>query len=162
MAYSKPDFPGLLPEGLHPMALSGVRDLCVNGFPNSESRGNIMDSLEGMLQRLDDTGIPADIWIDGSFVTEKINPHDVDIVALIPGHVYNSGSTEIRETIEWVKSDDIYESHKVDGHVVPFFPKDDPMRPVTDDGIKYWLRVFGTYSQYKKGMPVLKVRGGAK
>jgi len=164
MSYGKPDFPGLLPEGLHPMTLAGIRKLCVDRFPASDSRNPLMESLEDILHRLDQSGIPADIWIDGSFITQKINPNDVDLVVLIPGRVYNGGSPEVREVIHWVGGDEISETHKIDSYVVPFFPDGDPMRPLTDAGVKHWLNLFGSGRdpQFKKGIPVLKVRGGAK
>jgi hypothetical protein len=70
----KPDFPPLLPEGLHPTTIAELRELCVAGFPLSNGRERIMAGLEAVVQRLEQEGIVGDLWVDGSFMTQAIEP----------------------------------------------------------------------------------------
>jgi len=56
------------------MTLDALRELCVTPFPLSNTRPAIMAGLEQLLQDLINYGISADVWIDGSFLTEKIDP----------------------------------------------------------------------------------------
>jgi hypothetical protein len=62
-----------------------------------------MDGLAQFVQRLVDGSVPGDLWVDGSFLTEKIDPKDVDVVVAIDGDsVYDHGTPEQRATIDWV------------------------------------------------------------
>ena len=76
----KPDFPPLLPEGLHAKALEDLQSLCVNNFPLSSSRPRLMSGLRMLVRALSEAGVHADLWIDGSFLTLKLNPEDIDVV----------------------------------------------------------------------------------
>ena len=74
------DFPPLLPDGLHPRTLDEVQALCVNAFPLSQSRPRLLTGLRALVQALSEDGFRADLWVDGSFVTGKLNPADIDVV----------------------------------------------------------------------------------
>ena len=79
----KTEFSPLLPEGLHPKTLDEVEMICVHGFHLSTTRSIIMDGLRLMVQKLEQAGIQGDLWINGSFLTVKIDPEDVDIALRI-------------------------------------------------------------------------------
>jgi hypothetical protein len=50
------------------------------------------------VQRLVDAKIDGEIWADGSFLTEKIDPKDVDVIVRIDGHaVYDKGTSDGRD-----------------------------------------------------------------
>ncbi len=76
-SFFEEEYPPLLPPGLHHMSLRELRDRCVAAFPHSWSRRTIMELLEGVLARLEAAGGAGDLWIGGSFVTEKEEPDDV-------------------------------------------------------------------------------------
>src|SRR5690242_5545325 len=80
---SKPDFPPLLKEGFHSMTLAALRKLCVDNFSLSATRNHIMTELEAVCLSMSLALIKAEVWIDGSFVTKKIDPMDVDLVVVI-------------------------------------------------------------------------------
>ncbi len=42
-----------------------------------------MQSLQALLMELTNAGIRAEAWINGSFLTEKIDPVDVDLVVVV-------------------------------------------------------------------------------
>lgn len=100
----KEEFPPLLAEGLHPMPLEQVRDLCVAKFPLSKSREPIMIGLERLVGELEGRSVQTDVWVDGSFVTEKIDPEDVDLVLCTDGRVYDEGTEEQRAMLHTVNA----------------------------------------------------------
>ena len=78
---AKLSFPGLLPAGFHTKTLEEVKILCVENFPNSTTRSIIFESfVENFIIPLTNTGLKCDVWVDGSFITEKEDPEDVDIL----------------------------------------------------------------------------------
>lgn len=76
----------LLPPGLHDKSLAQVYDLCVAPFPASSTRGVLMQGLSEFRQYLEQFGLPFEIWVDGSFLTTKVNPNDVDVVVMSEAH----------------------------------------------------------------------------
>jgi len=80
---NKTEFPPLLADGLHQMSVAELKQLCVMEFPLSKRREAIMRSLESLLAGLSSATVKAQVWIDGSFLTKKIDPDDVDLVVVI-------------------------------------------------------------------------------
>lgn len=64
---------GLLPEGIHPASLDEVRERY--GF--TLRRQSLLVGLEQALKNLADAGVKV-VFIDGSFVTNKQQPGDID------------------------------------------------------------------------------------
>lgn len=74
------EWPALLPAGIHAMDVEGIERRCVAGFLESNSRPHIMSGLKRFIQFMQGIGIKGELWLDGSFVTEKPEPSDVDLV----------------------------------------------------------------------------------
>ena len=71
---------GVLEPGLHRCTLDEVYDTFVKKFSTSIRRENIFNSLITFLKYLNDNYKIYEVWIDGSYASEKKNPNDVDIV----------------------------------------------------------------------------------
>lgn len=71
---------GLLPEGVHVATLPEVR--ATFGSSN-DIRVEIMNGLDRLIDLLRSIGIFKEIYLDGSFVTDKPAPGDVDAVAVM-------------------------------------------------------------------------------
>jgi hypothetical protein len=110
----KDEFPPLLAPGLHKMTVDALRRLTVADFPLSQNRGNLWKSFEFILKALSDAEIPCGIWVDGSFLTKKIDPGDVDFVVDIPIEVMDAATPEQMTLIEnlsarlYKKSDNLH------------------------------------------------------
>jgi hypothetical protein len=77
-----PDFDqgtGYLPGGDHDATLQEVRDR----FGYNHRRREILTGLEHVLGLLAQKGVTT-IWLDGSFVTDKMRPSDVEVIYLPP------------------------------------------------------------------------------
>lgn len=82
-ALEKEEFKPLLPAGWHAMDLEAARRLCVTRFPFSISRPRIMSLLEDVIVMMQQARMRGEIWLVGSFTTEKMNPDDVDLLLVV-------------------------------------------------------------------------------
>ena len=74
---------GCLPNGIHELSLDEIEDEFVNG--KSQRRHDIFENYKGHLKEIKDTNCCLNHWIDGSFVTLKENPNDIDIFTEFDG-----------------------------------------------------------------------------
>lgn len=152
----KQEWPPLLPWGLHPMTLADVRNLCVVRFPDSITRSGIMDGLEAVVTEVNKSGLPLEIWVNGSFLTEKLNPEDSDIVAKFDGVAFDAAQPEQQARIAWLNSN-LKNHFKCDSYVFPDYPKGHPAHD-SDMGDVYWRAKFGfSRGENAKGLAVLKL-----
>jgi hypothetical protein len=97
-----PDLPSMFPIGFHHLTMGDIEQACVDQFPLSTVRGIIFKGLATFVETLEIAKVPGELWLDGSFLTEKINPKDVDVVLRVEAAIYNSGTPEQRDAIDWV------------------------------------------------------------
>ena len=71
---------GFLDAGFHNMNLAEFRSEFINCFPSSKTRDTIFTDFYRWCHDLVSHYHVYEIWVDGSFVTSKINPNDVDCV----------------------------------------------------------------------------------
>ena len=101
------------------MSFSDLRQrltrLLVEPFPNQARRELLLDNLFVLLEKIEAEGgasIFSEFWIDGSFVTKKEEPNDIDIVVI--------HATGIQLSRELVDSDSWYSRYRCDIHYVEF------------------------------------------
>lgn len=73
---------GLL-QGIYELSLSEVEDEFVKG--KSQRRQDIFDYYKTHINEIKNTGCLLNHWIDGSFVTLKVNPNDIDTLTEFDG-----------------------------------------------------------------------------
>jgi len=135
--------------------------LCVDRFPLSASRGLVMAGLSTVLARLKQVGLNAEVWIDGSFLTEKIDPEDVDIAIRLSGTDWEGATEQISEVVDWAVSDDVCRSHRVDGYVWADWPADHPQHELGKQMRSYWTKWYGaSRSEQPKGIVVISLGAG--
>ena len=83
MAYSEPTHPPIFPPGLHQMAIETLEETFVAPEFDTPLRRRLTTQLRLFVGVLANLGVHGDIWIDGSYVTKKPNPRDVDVVLLV-------------------------------------------------------------------------------
>ena len=94
----------MLPQGFHAMSTEDLRSLCVETFPKSRVRSEIMAGFMAIYEGYVNLKIEGELWIDGSFLTTKIDPDDIDFIALIPQWFRLHGTVEQQSYIEWMIS----------------------------------------------------------
>jgi hypothetical protein len=73
---------GLLPPGIHDLSLDQI-DALFGGFQLSERRMNLVKRLRDMVAQLGGLSFARHLIVDGSFVTSKPEPSDIDMVFVV-------------------------------------------------------------------------------
>lgn len=77
---------GHLPPGIFACTLAEVRERFAS-FLHNDQRRRLFARLEELCGAMQRSGLFKAILVDGSFVTGKATPNDIDLVAvLLPGH----------------------------------------------------------------------------
>jgi hypothetical protein len=156
MPRAKEDFPPLLQRGEHAYTVEALRSMCVDEFPLSKTRQEIMCGFERIHADLIRLKIPCDIVFDGSFLTKEIDPDDVDFTVVVTPEFYESCEPEQLKYLEWIRDDfSIKDTHLCDCSLcVEYLPS----RPEYFDGIQnreFWVNL------YAKSIIYQRVRGVA-
>jgi hypothetical protein len=152
---NKPEFPPLLPAGLHQMTVADVQGLCVTAFPLSQTRQVIFAGLQSVITELTISGVRGEMWVDGSFLTQKIDPEDVDLVAKVPSTFYDTCTAQQRAKIDWINGN-LKVSHFCDSYLWVEFPVGHQHYWNSEWQKAYWIKQFGfTRGQNLKGIAVV-------
>jgi len=77
---------GLLPAGLHDCSLAELR-ASFGCFQESDRRQRLFAKLEELVSACQRSGLFEALLVDGSFVTAKPAPNEIDLLAVLrPGH----------------------------------------------------------------------------
>lgn len=88
----------LKPYDKIPIMLEKIEDYFVRPFPSSSTWTLLLEQFMAFADKLNRAiDRPLVIWIDGSFVTLKQNPNDIDLVVFIENEVIKSKYKTIRE-----------------------------------------------------------------
>lgn len=154
------EFPPLLPAGLQKMTLTELKTLVVDKFTYSQSRPALWSNFMEIIDKLIDEKIPCDIWVDGSSLTEKINPDDVDFVVELPIALLSTFNQTQISLIEHLGTQAFKQGKKLHSFVKLTAPAGHPFHSKATISHNQWLKDFG-YSYVKKepkGIAVVEVR----
>lgn len=86
---------GNLPAGEYPISFDDLKQVFVDGFGTSYTRMRNWDGFNAFVKVLIDAGLKdLTIWVDGSFISNKENPNDIDFVILIEPKNLNNLSND--------------------------------------------------------------------
>ena len=125
----------ILPPGLHEVGESEIDNHFASGFPDSTTRLLLIAGLRSFFRALRQIEISFEIWIDGSFTTNKTNPNDVDLVVFADANLCNQLEIEKQERLIMLFDRD--ETRRVYGLDVLFCPAED------HNGRSYWRGWYG-------------------
>jgi hypothetical protein len=76
--------------------MDALKELAVDGFEgaSAERRGQLLESLGQLVVMLVGTGIPCNLFVDGSFLTKKPFPRDIDAMVCVDHSVMNTMNGE--------------------------------------------------------------------
>ena len=156
--FDKPEFQPLLEPGLHVMTLEDLESISVNCFPVSSIRSYFMNNLRTLLALLARAKVVGEIWVDGSYLTKKIDPEDVDVVFRFPASEFEQASLAKKSSINWILHEDRRDDLRC--HIYAFFEysPSDPLYSRTQERYRYWLDQFGTDRKgSSKGIAVIQI-----
>ncbi len=151
----KVEYPPLLMEGLHELTLADLRVLCVDGFPLSTRRDPVMRVLESMCLAMSTALVPAAVWVDGSFLTEKIEPDDVDVVVVMQA---GNRTSEQQAVIDRIENQEFVFPVTCDSYVNVEYPQGHKKYWFSQYMRAYWIKQFGFARNDKvmKGIAVVR------
>jgi hypothetical protein len=153
------DFPPILPPGRHVMTLEQIKALCVDAFSNRARRSELFHHFEELVQSFLVGGIPCEIWLDGSFLTEKEAPRDLDVTVIIEADVATNLSADQQKLVDIAGEGRFNDA--VDSFVFSRLPREDPnFGDDLADPAYSWGEQYGreTSEQWLKGFVVMMLR----
>lgn len=150
----------LLPPGRHVMNLTGVHSLCVEPFEEQKTRQIQFDNLKTIAEILEAADIRCDLWIDGSYVTTKPTPGDIDVIAAIDYDLFQAMSDSAKTQFATLfKGGKVFDG-TIDAYCCPTALRDSSS--VTKDESQYWAELIGIDTDgYLKGFAVLEIGGAS-
>ena len=116
-----------------------------------------MVGLETVFNELQANGVKGEVWVDGSFLTEKINPEDVDLVLRVPADFYDSATQNQRDSVNWLASN-LRDAHHCDSYFFMEWPEGHPNHRTGRYMHDYWMNQFGfSRGAEEKGIAVLSL-----
>lgn len=144
------EFEPLLQPGIHDITKSDLSNHFVSPFANQEKRIQLIERFNYLIEKVELIGIPFEIWINGSFVTKKEEPNDIDIAFFYDPVEANSLPTDKKIILEEVANSS-FSKYRYNCDVY-FIPNDNPALR------SYWRGWFGyTRSETPKGFARITV-----
>jgi hypothetical protein len=133
----------LLSGGRHWVTLDELRALCVAAFFLSKRRELLLVVVTDVLRALSGENIIAEVWIDGSFLTRKIDPDDVDLVVVLDAeNVPPATATAAWAVLHRINDQEFNQPLKCDSYLYWDVPKSHPQFRENEIWRAYWLRQF--------------------
>ena len=96
----------LLPDGIYFCTADELYGSFVGAFPTSSTRTIIWAGFQELMRQPLMLLIDATLWVDGSFVTRKLDPNDIDIVCFAKAATLNDLSPESRSELRRLQDAD--------------------------------------------------------
>lgn len=80
----KPDFPALFAPGIHRITIQDFHARAVAPFAQDQRRQDLHQQFTTWVGALQANRVTGKLWLDGSFLTEKPSPNDIDCVIWSP------------------------------------------------------------------------------
>lgn len=97
-----------LPAGIHDCNFLELKTT----FGNNNCRRELIDKLNEYISKVKQVGIKGWLIINGSFVTSKDNPNDIDVVLIIKGN-YPLSSNITQEEYEIISPNIVKRNYKI-------------------------------------------------
>lgn len=138
----------LTPAEAIPADLEVVKRHFVDAFPKSKTRVKLYENLIQFNETLQKEVYPwYEMWVDGSFVTKKHNPRDVDVVVFLDAEVYRLREKKFDAIVSFS-----FEILKIDAYFVIVYPEKHPSFPLTQISTNRWFDFLSTTrSENRKG-----------
>jgi hypothetical protein len=122
-----------------------------------------MDGFLKIVAMLESEHIPCDLLVDGSFLTEEIEPDDVDFAVIVTPEFYETCAPQQRQLLDWIGDDQtIKNTHLCDCYLCVDYKPD---HPIWFDSIcdRAWWHEFYSKSvimKRERGLVIVKIEVG--
>ncbi len=132
------------PYGLTKLTYEECREYFVDAFPDSETRDKNWEQFLEFHKDIEDVSkFSVKHWIDGSFVTNKLSPKDIDVVSF----VRPENLTLALQQFDMNKSDPkgyVKNKYNIDNYIVVDCSSSHPYYGKMKQQREYWLKFFST------------------
>jgi hypothetical protein len=134
---------GLLPTGLVSASAAQVHQHFVAPFTSSTTRQKLYDQWLLHRQAIE-TIIPIERqWLNGSYVTSKVDPGDIDVVTFIDGDALNSLASPQQALLQdLIAGPSTRDRWGIDSYFVPTYAEGHPDRTTARKAEGYWRRMW--------------------
>jgi hypothetical protein len=139
------------------MSLQELRVLCVERFAPNPHRETLFNRLQDFVGRFHRADIPCEMWINGSFLTSKVDPSDVDLSVKIDLDVADNLSVTQRLLVDEANKAEYIIG--IDSFVFTAYPRDHPLFDSEINERDSWAEQWGReHSQlWLKGIAVIRL-----
>ena len=131
----------LAPSEIIPMEWVDFVHYFIEIKPNSRTRQDLLSNFISFIEQLQGTICPNfKIWVDGSFISTKINPRDIDTVFLLPNEICERKKSVLDNQI-FIK--EFKYSRGLDLYYLADYPKNHKRHYLTHYTELYWKDVYG-------------------
>jgi hypothetical protein len=114
-----------------------------------------MGGLEAVFGQVMASGLAMQAWVDGSFLTEKMNPDDSDVVFRVARADWVGAQPAQKAIVFWINQTDMKLSYRCDSYAFV----DDAIglsMDASEWGRSYWIRQWGfSRNEEAKGVAVI-------
>lgn len=135
---------GYLDPGIHPATTADIKTHFVDAFPASVTREAIFEGYERHTADLQRCPVTFEQYLDGSFVSSKTDPGDVDLVCIADADTLDALSPEKQNIIRHLfRGKATKATHHCDAYFIASVPDSDPRHHSYWTNRKFWLGCFG-------------------
>ena len=143
------------PTIIQSISMTDFESQFVAGFEENTARLRLFEVLQNYITDWQ-TYITTDVeqWVDGSFITTKHTPNDIDILTFIDYRDYDRCKAIIETKFITTATKVV----GIDAYIVKTYPNDHPFYTIYKADYLYWLNHFGHTrlnrhkKQFKKGI----------
>jgi len=115
-----------------------------------------MRSVEALCTSVSTALITSEVWIDGSFLTQKMDPQDVDLVVVVSISVW-PGTGQQRTVLNRVARKDFKVPLPCDSFILVEYPVGHPEHGTGEVMRGYWIKQFCfNRNEEMKGLAVIR------
>lgn len=135
-----------LPAGRHEATEAEVEATFVNGFGSSTTRRPLFERWRLVTQAMERLVAVQTQWVDGSYVTTKDDPRDIDVVSHFKGDDLDQLDDVAKTLLEGlVAGHTSRDLHSCDSYLIVEYPNGHLARPAYEATLRYWDQLFGTH-----------------
>lgn len=143
----------LTPSNAILTTLDIFEDVFVSKFIVSSTRKNIFENYKRYV-----VDFQKDIvgnfkqWVNGSFVTKKLNPNDIDLVTFIPFDIFEKKRKELEARFIMGGA---LKNYSVDAYAIKVYPQEHDLHFVTQHDVAEWRETFSKtkFNRVRKRYP---------
>ncbi len=145
MAVPPFDDHGNLPPGQHDATVDDVRAALVDPFVESHSRRAIFDWWTHLRDGLRELGGFDANWLAGSFVSDKSQPNDLDLITVLDGPTFDEMPPHRRQMVRAMVAGHVTEElWRCDNYPLLRYPDGDSGQVPSRAVARMWTQHFGT------------------